>query len=170
MSKPKWWTTGYEMMTSPLEKFQYLAELTNMSWHDCCDAWLEAKNQIPAVVEELAQLRRERDELKHALTAEHERYLQEVDLAAEVRRRTCRERDEWRETSDRQDAARTLLRQGLDDLQAKLLASEVHRAKLVEALKLYAKGQHIMMESEAHPGNVCPAIGHYAREALKDSP
>lgn len=33
------------------------------------------------------------------------------------------------------------------------------------ALEFYAAGKHIMRESEAGKGNVCPPIGHHAREA-----
>jgi hypothetical protein len=40
--------------------------------------------------------------------------------------------------------------------------------KLVEGLRFYADGKHIMSESEPAPCNVCPPIGYHAKQTLKE--
>lgn len=59
MSNPKWWTETYEMMANPVEKLQYLAGLSDLSWNDCIEAWFEAKKQIPEVAKHVQQLEAE---------------------------------------------------------------------------------------------------------------
>lgn len=53
MDKPKWWTESYEKMRSPLERFQYLVGLSELSWQDCQDAWFESVKLIPQIAKEL---------------------------------------------------------------------------------------------------------------------
>lgn len=71
--KPRWWTESYEQMRTPLERFEYLTGLSDLSWDDCCDAWLEAKRQIPEVTAQLAAARAEVEEMKveHAVWEKH---------------------------------------------------------------------------------------------------
>lgn len=38
--------------------------------------------------------------------------------------------------------------------------------ELAGALEFYARGEHLMRESEPAPCNVCPPIGHHAKQAL----
>lgn len=50
---------------------------------------------------------------------------------------------------------------------AQAIEAERSRAKILEdALEFYANAEHVMKESAPNPANVCPAYGHYAREAL----
>ncbi len=40
-----------EKLTSPIERFQFLSGLSDLSWDDCCDAWFEARKLLPSLAE-----------------------------------------------------------------------------------------------------------------------
>jgi hypothetical protein len=54
------------------------------------------------------------------------------------------------------------LRDLCDKIDRQARAIEVMR----EGIRFYKRGTHLMQESEAHPGNVCPPIGFHAEQAL----
>jgi hypothetical protein len=51
-----WWRKTYEAMTTPIEKFEYLAGLADLSWHDCQDAWFESRQLIQKIAPYLREL------------------------------------------------------------------------------------------------------------------
>jgi hypothetical protein len=56
----------------------------------------------------------------------------------------------------------------VEDLLAHIQSQAEAIRVMREHLKFYANGKHLMSESEAHPGNVCPPIGHYAKIGLAE--
>jgi hypothetical protein len=51
-------------MKTPIEKFQYLSGLSQLSWEDAQDAWFESNKLIPEIAEYVKSIEEERDEAR----------------------------------------------------------------------------------------------------------
>lgn len=66
----KRWREDYRQFKSPIEKFQFLCGLKELSWEDCQDAWFESQKIMPDIAksyeEAIDEVRRLRDALESA--------------------------------------------------------------------------------------------------------
>jgi hypothetical protein len=81
-------------MTTPIEKFEYLAGLADLSWHDCQDAWFESRQLIPKIAPYLREL--------EAKATPADTDLESWKARAEINGRKAME---WQDRAERAEAA-----------------------------------------------------------------